>query len=135
MDIEELPLQELFTRLRKAGLSLGIEEYKLLLKAIRGGLGFPDRAALARLCCTLWVKSPQEKRIFDYHFEQLIGKPDSEHVTATLPVSVEADVAKSGNNRDKNKSHKTARKLAWGGILLLSAGIVMVKLCRGDAKC
>ena len=35
MDIEELPLQELFTRLRKAGLSLGIEEYKLLLKALQ----------------------------------------------------------------------------------------------------
>ncbi|MDJ0745120.1 MAG: transposase [Xenococcaceae cyanobacterium MO_167.B27] len=67
MDIEELPLLELFTRLQNAGLSLGIGEYKLLLQAIRGGFGFPDRSALARLCCTLWVKSPEDKRIFDYH--------------------------------------------------------------------
>ena len=88
MDIEELPLLELFTRLRKAGLLLGIGEYKLLLQAIRGGFGFPDRSALARLCCTLWVKYPQDKRIFDYHFEQVIGKPDSLPLTSKNDLSI-----------------------------------------------
>ncbi|MEH2397326.1 hypothetical protein [Nostoc sp.] len=32
---EELPLLELFTRLREAGLLLGIDEYRLVLKALQ----------------------------------------------------------------------------------------------------
>ena len=135
MDIEELPLLELFTRLQKAGLSLGIGEYKLLLQAIRGGFGFPDRSALARLCCTLWVKSPQDKRIFDYHFEQVIGKPNSLPLTSRSNVSVSEDFPKSGSagedfpksetDLDKRQTNQNLRNLALvAGVLLLSIGIV-----------
>lgn len=71
--MNDLPLLDLFTRLREAGLPLGMEEYQLVLRAIKSGFGLQDRAALARLCRTLWVKSADERRIFDYHFEQVIG--------------------------------------------------------------
>lgn len=124
MDIEDLPLLELFTRLQKASLPLGIGEYKLLLQAIRGGFGFPDRPALARLCCTLWVKSPQDKRIFDYHFEQVIGKPDSLPLTSSSHVSIDEDSSESATNLAKRQTNRTLRNLGLGGVLLLSMVII-----------
>ena len=77
MKVNNLPLLELFTKLREAGLPLGVDEYQLILQALQAGFGIPDRKALARLCCTLWVKSPDEKLIFDYHFERLPLKDES----------------------------------------------------------
>lgn len=72
MTEDELPLLELFTQLREDGLPLGIGEYKLLLQALQKGFGRSDRASLKRLCQTLWVKSAEDKRLFDYHFERLV---------------------------------------------------------------
>lgn len=71
--MNDIPLLELFTRLRKAGLPLGIDEYQLVLQAMQAGFGIADKVALKRLCQTLWVKSAEDKRLFDYHFEQLIA--------------------------------------------------------------
>ena len=82
--MNELPLQELFTRLREAGLVLGIDEYQLLLQSLQGGFGIADKAALKRLCQTLWVKSAEEKSIFEYHFEQVMG---SEAVESNLEIN------------------------------------------------
>lgn len=73
MDVNELPLQELFTRLREAGLPLGVGEYQLVLQSLQAGFGMTDKVALKRLCQTLWIKSAEEKRIFEYHFEQVMG--------------------------------------------------------------
>ena len=70
--MNQLPLQELFTKLREAGLPLGIDEYQLVLRSLQGGFGIADKADLKRLCQTLWVKSAEEKSVLDYHFEQII---------------------------------------------------------------
>lgn len=75
--MEKLPLQHLFTQLQKAGLPLGLGEYQLLLKALQGGFGLRDRLALRQLCHILWTKSPEEKRLLDYHFDQIMAQlPD-----------------------------------------------------------
>ncbi|NMG20528.1 hypothetical protein [Brasilonema bromeliae] len=79
---EELPLLDLFTQLREAGLSLGINEYYLVLRALQEGFGTVDQEALAELCRTLWVKSQDEEHLFNYHFQQVIAKS-----TNTAPVS------------------------------------------------
>jgi len=79
---EELPLLDLFTRLREAGLPLGINEYHIFLRALREGFGTTDQEALAELCRTLWVKSQDEEHLFNYHFQQVIAKSSS-----TVPVS------------------------------------------------
>ena len=84
MKVNQLPLLELFTKLKEAGLVLGIDEYQLTLRAIQAGFGMPDRNALSRLCCSLWVKSPEEKLIFDYHFEQLIPEEFSFLIDADI---------------------------------------------------
>lgn len=69
----EFPLLALFTRLQKAGMPLGLEEYQLALKAIQAGFGVNDAASLKRLCSTLWVKAEDDQHIFDYHFGVLFS--------------------------------------------------------------
>jgi uncharacterized protein with von Willebrand factor type A (vWA) domain len=71
MPAQEMPLLDLFLRLQKAGLPLGIDEYQLALRALQAGFGLQDWADLQRLCHTLWVKSAEERRSFDHHFEQM----------------------------------------------------------------
>ena len=65
---EELPLWNLFEHLRNSGLPLGINEYLALLDSLAAGFGTKDSESLARLCRTLWIKSNEEKQIFDAYF-------------------------------------------------------------------
>ncbi|MBD2038591.1 hypothetical protein H6F76_26920 [Leptolyngbya sp. FACHB-321] len=116
--MDELPLLELFTRLREAGLPLGIPDYEAAVHALQKGYGLPDRAALARLCQTLWVRSPDEQRLFDYYFEQLIestAKPQTENAK---------DETKITNKFQKRK--RTFIALSIGLCSLLIVGIVFV---------
>lgn len=85
--MSDVPLLELFTRLREAGLPLGLGEYQLALKAIQSGFGIRDRASLARVCRTLWVKSPDEQVLFNYHFDKVMAED-----AATLPVIPSEDL-------------------------------------------
>ncbi|RCJ25058.1 hypothetical protein A6S26_17875 [Nostoc sp. ATCC 43529] len=97
MDASNLPLLELFTRLQDAGLPLGIDEYKLVLKSLQGGFGISDKAALKRLCQTLWVKSEEEKRLFDYHFEKFILN-ENNSVNSDSSSSIVSESEISQNN-------------------------------------
>lgn len=108
--MNELPLQELFTRLRQAGLPLGLNEYQLLLRALQGGFGIADRAALKRLCQTLWVKSEEERQVFDYYFDQVIG----ETALAAQP------------NSTQPQHFRKNRIIAISAAFLLGTGIVFV---------
>jgi uncharacterized protein with von Willebrand factor type A (vWA) domain len=90
MNTNELPLQELFTKLRAAGLQLSIDEYRLVLRSLQAGFGVADKASLKRLCQTLWAKSAEEKSILNYHFEQVM-------------VSDAAGVALETDNQTFNK--------------------------------
>jgi uncharacterized protein len=97
---EELPLLELFTRLREAGLPLGLDDYQAVVKSLQRGYGVADRSALARLCRTLWVRSEDEGQLFDYYFGKSFVSPNLEitdekeireilsHVTTTNPKKV-----------------------------------------------
>ncbi|MUG96396.1 hypothetical protein F7734_30245 [Scytonema sp. UIC 10036] len=71
--MNELPLIELFDRLREAGLPIGMGEYQSVLQAMQAGFGVGDRLALKRLCQTVWVKSAEELPLFEFHFEQVMG--------------------------------------------------------------
>lgn len=74
MNLTDCSLIDLFTRLRGAGLPLAVDEYELLLLAMKGGFG-ENRESLYRLCCTLWIKSDEDKRIFDMIFDEFISEP------------------------------------------------------------
>ncbi|MCC5636182.1 hypothetical protein LC593_09995 [Nostoc sp. CHAB 5844] len=109
---DELPLLELFTRLRQAGFPLGISEYKAVLQALQGGFGLGDRTDLARLCRSLWVKSSDDEQIFNYHFEQIIGslqvKPKE-----TQPPAIAVD------------EHPPSTKVPVKQLLAIAATLVM----------
>lgn len=89
----ELPLLELFYRLREAHLPLGIAEYELLPKAMLAGFGFGGVESLRRLCLMLWIKSPEEEVIFNHVFAQFLKqRPRSRPVTDQTGEPDEVDV-------------------------------------------
>lgn len=120
---DNLPLLELFTRLRQVGFPLGISEYQAVLQALQGGFGVGNRADLARLCCSLWVKSAEEEQIFNYHFEQLVGSLQVTPSDRQTPASI-ADEA--------DKPHLGSRQwlqqlLLFGAMVVLGvSGVVFV---------
>ena len=71
-DNDILPLLDFWLRLRKAGLSVSIDDYSHFLYALRHGFGIEDKAALKHLCYALWIRSDDERRLFDYHFDQIM---------------------------------------------------------------
>ena len=109
--MDDLPLLELFTRLRQAGLPLGVDDYQSMLQALQAGYGLPDRAALARLCRILWVKSAEEKYIFDHHFEQLIG-------SETVPQTQASDI-------NQSQATQLVRFATLVGVLVLGVGLAL----------
>lgn len=84
----DLPLLELFTRLRQADLPLGMDDYQLLLRTLQAGFGITDLDALGRLCKTLWVKSVDEVRLFDFHFKQVMTQAITDDTTSQSPKSL-----------------------------------------------
>jgi uncharacterized protein len=85
---QELPVFELFTRLRQADVPLGVDEYTLLQRALQAGFGIGDEEALARVCKTLWIKSDDQMRLFDHHFKQVMTRTeDSRNVESSGPSS------------------------------------------------
>ena len=84
--MDDFPLLDLFTQLRTAGLPIGIGEYKLVLKALQKGIGTSDYEALARLCKTIWIKSPDELNIFNYYFDKVLER---ENASEPSPVKEE----------------------------------------------
>lgn len=94
-ETEELPLLNLFTRLREAGLPLGIDEYRLILTALQKGFGTSDRESLGDLCRALWVKSKDEEHLFNYHFQQVMSQPQNKPAETEPAKPVEASRSSS----------------------------------------
>jgi uncharacterized protein len=69
----ELPLFEIFTRLRQADVPLGVDEYALLMRALQAGFGIESQEALAQLCRMLWIKSDEDERLFRRHFAEVMA--------------------------------------------------------------
>ncbi|WP_414579693.1 hypothetical protein [Anabaena sp. CCY 9402-a] len=89
MDVNDVPLLELFTKLREAGLPLGIDEYNLVLQALQASFGMNDQAALKRLCQTVWVKSVEERQLLEYHFAAIMGNEGVLPNSEILPTPTE----------------------------------------------
>lgn len=69
-------LLDLFQELRKAGMSLTLEQYNLLQKAVAYGYGLGGWEDIRRVCRLLWVKPCDNydinifERTFDYYVQQ-----------------------------------------------------------------
>lgn len=68
-----LPLFDLFNRLRERGFILGVDDYTLLLHALRSGQGVEEINTVKNLCATLWAKSEAENQILIRLFNQIVG--------------------------------------------------------------
>ncbi|MEH1826584.1 MAG: hypothetical protein V7L22_14650 [Nostoc sp.] len=123
MDVNDLPLLELFTKLREAGLPLGIDEYQLVLQAMQAGFGINDQAALKRLCQTLWIKSAEELQLFEYHFEQLIN------INTLLPTSEKVFIHSEQHQLSLINRYLILRFIAVG-IIVLGTGLTLKKLTQ-----
>lgn len=60
----KLLLLDIFLLLRQKGINLTLEQYYTMLRALEGGFGLENIQAFERLCCSLWIRSPEEKEIF-----------------------------------------------------------------------
>lgn len=124
-------LLELFNCLREAGIPLGLEEYYLLLQALHDGFGTKDRHALAQLCCTLWIKSENEKRVFQEYFEQLI--PEKTNLRTLPNDTKDNEINYPRDNRKivkKRESFQINRYLTLGVISFLVIIGSIFALCR-----
>lgn len=84
----ELPLYELFTRLRQADVPLGVGEYALLLHALQRGFGGESKESLAQLCRMLWIKSDEDERLFKRHFAEVMANiPEGNETTSASQSS------------------------------------------------
>lgn len=90
---DELPLLNLFNQLREHDLSLGIEEYMAVLKALRAGFGVGGRRELKQLCCTVWIKNDEETRLFNRLFEQMLAQAadDPDMTSSDNPMSQQTE--------------------------------------------
>jgi uncharacterized protein with von Willebrand factor type A (vWA) domain len=77
MERRTFPLEDLFYRLRDHGLPLGIAEYMAVLRALQAGVGVADRESLRQLCRAVWVKSDEEKLLFQRLFDEMLAQPIS----------------------------------------------------------
>jgi uncharacterized protein with von Willebrand factor type A (vWA) domain/WD40 repeat protein len=130
MNPDQLPLLHLFTRLRQAGLPLGVNEYELLLRALQQGFGISDRQALARLCCTLWVKSREDRVLFNYHFDQVMAENAIIFVSNIQPeIFPEVEKRQNPIIYIWTKTSLFSR-LVLGGIIILTVGSVIWTLIK-----
>lgn len=66
-------LSNLYHRLRRLPeFPLGVDQYLLLTRALRQGIGLENDAALRRLCIMLWVESQDEIALFNEQFNLFI---------------------------------------------------------------
>ncbi|MDX2246172.1 MAG: hypothetical protein SF052_05325 [Bacteroidia bacterium] len=75
----KLLLWNVFSRLRtELNLPVGVDEYHLLLQALQMGYGWENRDHLARLCETIWLKSPDHRSYLRKVLDEIIGKEIAE---------------------------------------------------------
>ncbi|BAY12346.1 hypothetical protein [Calothrix sp. NIES-2098] len=122
MEANELPLLDLFNQLREAGLPLGINEYQLLLKALQAGFGITDQNALKRLCQTLWIKSPEEMHLFNYHFQKVMAN-------ANIPIPSQTPTIPSSEDSQQVTGDRKQRQIAqmsrYAVLGILEVGIIL----------
>lgn len=100
-------LYRFFTRLRKAGFTLGQSEYQLLLQALQAGFGLEnDQESLLRLCKCLWLTSPQDEAEFLYQYRETIEEWKHNKEFADISKEKEADGGNSLTQKEKTAAEK-----------------------------
>jgi uncharacterized protein len=123
--VDELPLLELFTRLRESGILIGIQDYEAVLHALQAGYGLAasdatvsdHRSALARLCQTLWVRSAEEQHLLDYHLELFWSSRQAE--MKNLASTYAPLIPKEPHDRSNSVTRAELKRNLIRGVFLL----------------
>lgn len=105
---KEAFLRRFFYQLRRAGFSLGLSEYELMLQALAGGFGLDgSKTSLLRICKLLWLSSEHDKNEFEFLFHETWeeGREKVEHSDPTRPK--EADDPKAAAQSDELQPTET----------------------------
>ncbi|VEP15982.1 conserved hypothetical protein [Hyella patelloides LEGE 07179] len=115
MSKSQPPLFDLFILMRdSAGLPLTIDQYHMLLQALRGGFGVSSRDELKQVCRLLWVKSkssPQVERFekcFEQYFEE--SSEDLEPEEKQEPRDTKTEGEQKSTSTSTQKTSKTPEK-------------------------
>jgi uncharacterized protein with von Willebrand factor type A (vWA) domain len=104
-DLQPL-LFSLFLRLRKEHLLLGIDDYLEVVQALWSGYGQSDLDELRFILSLFWVKSPEERAIFDEAFHLLV-------VPALTPPPAIPDPASNPPPSSSEAAEHAPQVLSW----------------------
>jgi len=97
-----LPLASFFRRLHQSGFHLGMDDYFLLIGALRGGFGLESKEALLFLCKKLWLKSRDREE----RFEQLFEEEYREEINFILRNQEKKQTSDSENTKEEDQKTK-----------------------------
>lgn len=79
-------LFQVFERLRRQGVPLGVSDYLEAIETIQAGVGLEDAASLKGLCRLLWTKSREDQELFDLAFAELV-EPQLQTISTPEPIT------------------------------------------------
>ncbi|MCZ8048891.1 MAG: hypothetical protein GPI90_21510 [Microcystis aeruginosa K13-05] len=77
-------LFQVFQRLRRNGVPLGVSDYLEAIETIRGGMGLEDNDRFKELLRLFWAKSREDQELFDTAFAELV-EPHLKIITTPIP--------------------------------------------------
>ncbi|EDX74913.1 VWA domain containing CoxE-like protein [Coleofasciculus chthonoplastes PCC 7420] len=78
-------LFQVFERLRRQGVPLGVSDYLEVIETIQAGIGLEDAASFKGLCRLLWAKSREDQELFDLAFAELV-EPQLQTISTPKPT-------------------------------------------------
>ena len=78
-------LFQVFERLRRQGVPLGVSDYLEVIETIQTGVGLEDSASFKGLCRLLWTKSREDQELFDLAFAELV-EPQLQTISTPEPT-------------------------------------------------
>lgn len=79
-------LFQVFERLRRSGVPLGVSDYMLAIETIQAGVGLEDAARFKGLCRLLWAKSQGDQELFNLAFAELV-EPQLQTISTPEPIT------------------------------------------------
>jgi uncharacterized protein len=69
---QEFYVWELFQQLLRRNFAIGLEEYAVVMEALRAGFGWSSRSDLRQLLCAVWATSRDEQAVVSALFDQYV---------------------------------------------------------------
>lgn len=78
-------LFQVFERLRRQGVPMGVSDYLEAIETIQAGVGLENAASFKGLCRLLWTKSREDQELFDLAFAELV-EPQLQTISTPEPT-------------------------------------------------